>query len=113
MKKNIQNKLYPLKKANIDDLIEVIITIDDAQRKKPAADPLIECAKRLGVDADNCVYVGDSRIDIKAGRAAGMKTVGVLTGLDDYDSLMEEGPDMVINSLVDLQITSYGLRVSL
>ncbi len=113
LKKNIKNKIDPLKKANIDDLIEVIITIDDAQRKKPAADPLIECAKRLGVDADNCVYLGDSRIDIMAGRAAGMKTVGVLTGLDDYDSLMEEGPDMVINSLVDLHITSYGLRVSL
>ncbi len=110
LKKNIENKLHPLRKANLDDLFEAIITIDDAQRKKPAADPLIECTKRLGVNADTCVYVGDSRIDIKAGRAAGMKTVGVLTGLDGYESLMEEGPDVIINSVVNLQVTNNGLR---
>jgi hypothetical protein len=31
-----------------------------------------------------------------------MKTIGVLTGLDDYDSLMEEGPDEIIGSVREL-----------
>ncbi len=102
LKKNMPDKLYPIKKAGIEDLLEVIITIDDAQRKKPAADPLIECAKRLGADVDKCIYVGDSRVDIRAGRAAGMKAIGVLTGLDDYETLMMEGPDLILDSVAQL-----------
>ncbi|MBW2609434.1 MAG: HAD family hydrolase [Deltaproteobacteria bacterium] len=99
----INDKLYPFKKAGIDDLFEVVITTDDAPRKKPAADPLIECGKRLDVAVDKSVYVGDSRVDVKAGKAAGMTTIGVLTGLDDYDSLKKEDPDLIIDSVIQLR----------
>ncbi|MBW1916041.1 MAG: HAD family hydrolase [Deltaproteobacteria bacterium] len=99
----IEKKLYPLKRAGIAKLLDVIITEDDALRGKPAADPLIECGKRLDVEVDKSAYVGDSRVDIKAGKAAGMKTIGVLTGLDDYDSLKKEDPDLIIDSVVQLR----------
>ena len=46
---------------------------------KPAPDPLIECARRLGLATEQCMYVGDSHVDIRAGNAAGMMTIGVLT----------------------------------
>ncbi len=48
------------------------------------------------------VYIGDACIDIRAGIAAGMKTIGVLTGFDDYESLREEGPDAIIHSVREL-----------
>jgi phosphoglycolate phosphatase len=48
------------------------------------------------------VYVGDSRVDIRAGRAAGTKTVGVLTGADSYDVLLAEGADAILESVGDL-----------
>lgn len=48
------------------------------------------------------VYVGDTRVDIRAGNAAGMKTVGVLTGFDDYDALKNELPDAIIDSIAQL-----------
>ena len=48
------------------------------------------------------MYVGDARIDIQAGKAAGMKTVGVLTGFDDHKALSRENPDAVIDSIADL-----------
>jgi len=100
--KYLDDKLYPLKKAGIADLIESIICIEDIPRVKPAPDSLIECAKRMSVLMDKCVYIGDSDIDIKAGRAAGMKTVGVLTGMDNYETLKKEGPDLIIDSVADL-----------
>jgi HAD superfamily hydrolase (TIGR01549 family) len=98
----LEDKLYPLKLAGIEDMFEVIITTDDTQKKKPAADPLIECGKRLGVNRDKIAYIGDTRIDMKAGRAAGMKTIGVLTGNDTYQDLMAENPKAVIQSVCEL-----------
>jgi len=41
-------------------------------------------------------------LDIKAGKAAGMKTIGVLTGFDDRTALGAEEPDAVIQSVREL-----------
>jgi phosphoglycolate phosphatase len=51
---------------------------------------------------EQCVYVGDTRVDIRAGNAAGMKTVGVLTGFDDFKALEKENPDAVLDSITQL-----------
>ena len=101
-RKYIKTKMQPLKSAGVEKLFEVIITSDDVPNRKPDPDPLIECARRLDVNPSKCVYVGDTRTDIKAGKAAGMKTVGVLTGFDDYDMLAKEGPDAIIDSIRNL-----------
>jgi HAD superfamily hydrolase (TIGR01549 family) len=101
--KYLAPKLYPLEASGIVDLLQVIITTDEVTNKKPAAEPLIECGKRLCVDMERIVYVGDSRIDIRAGKAAGTMTVGVLTGVDDYEALKAEAPDTILDSVVGLR----------
>ena len=101
--KFLDGKLLPLKKRGIDKFIDEVITIEDAPEVKPAPDPLIECARRLGVAEEKSVYVGDSYVDLRAGKAAGMMTVGVLTGVDDYETLKREDPDMIVESIFDLQ----------
>ncbi len=101
-RKYLKIKMQPLKHAGVEKLFEVIITSDDVPNRKPDPAPLIECAKRLDVNPNKCVYVGDTRTDVKAGKAAGMKTVGVLTGFDDSDMLAKEGPDAIIDSIRNL-----------
>jgi phosphoglycolate phosphatase len=100
--KNMTAKLKPLIESGISHLMEQIITADDTTKTKPAADPVVECNKRLGIEAEKSVYVGDMRLDIKAGKAAGAKTIGVLTGFDDFDSLKTEKPDAIIKSIAEL-----------
>ncbi len=97
-------KLVPLAKAGVDSLFEIIITADDVQHKKPHAEPLVMCSDKLGLAPGTCVYVGDTRVDIKAGKAAGMQTVAVLTGFDDYDALEREEPDAIIESVSNLKV---------
>lgn len=104
-KRFLDRKIQPLIDSGVDQLIEAIICIEDAPRKKPAPDPLLECLKRIQLMASKSVYVGDSCIDIRAGKAAGMKTIGVLTGLDDHKRLSEEGPDLIIDNVIDLTST--------
>lgn len=99
---NIRRKLTPLARDGIDGALSAVIAIEDAPLKKPAPDPLIVCAEQLAVLPRECVYVGDSHVDIRAGRAAGMLTVGVLTGLDDRETLVQESPTMILDSVADL-----------
>jgi phosphoglycolate phosphatase-like HAD superfamily hydrolase len=96
-------KLAPLREAGLENLLEVIVTADDVRHKKPHAEPLLKCSVMLGLDPIQCVYVGDTRVDIRAGKAAGMRTVGVLTGFDGYDALKNEKPTVIINSIADLR----------
>jgi HAD superfamily hydrolase (TIGR01662 family) len=92
-------KMQPLKTAGVAELFEAIITSDDTQKRKPAADPLIACAQKLRLDPNQCAYVGDTHTDMQAGRAAGMKTIGVLTGFDPLELLQKETPDAIIESI--------------
>jgi HAD superfamily hydrolase (TIGR01509 family) len=98
----ISVKLGPMRKAGIENLLQVIVTADDVVNKKPHAEPLIKGSRKLGIAVDKCVYVGDTRVDIRAGNAAGMKTVGVLTGFDGYGALKKENPDAIIDSIAQL-----------
>jgi phosphoglycolate phosphatase len=95
-------KMQPLKNSGVAGLFDVIITSDDVEKRKPAPDPLIACAEQLDLQPINCVYVGDTATDMKAGKAARMRTVGVLTGFDDYESLDRENPDAIIESVQTL-----------
>ena len=99
---NMASKLEPLAASDTLHLLREIITADDTAQKKPAADPLLECCRRLAIKAEKCVYVGDTQLDIRAGKAAGTRTVGVLTGFDTYEALEKEKPDAIIESLADL-----------
>ncbi len=98
----LERKLAPLVRKGLRQCLRAVIGIEDAPRRKPAPDPLLECCRRLGVDPAKCIYVGDSHVDIVAGNAAGMVTVGVLTGLDDLKRLKKETPAMILDSVNEL-----------
>ena len=57
-----------------------IVSGDTTPHAKPHPEPLFEAARRLGVDPERCVYVGDDERDIVAGLAAGMGTVAATYG---------------------------------
>jgi HAD superfamily hydrolase (TIGR01509 family) len=98
----IEFKLIPLKKRGLRDLFQSVITLDDVKNRKPSGDPLLECARRLGENPGKCAYVGDATVDMVAGKAAGMRTIAVLTGVDDYEALKGENPDMILDSVSQL-----------
>lgn len=58
----------------------VVIGGDTTAYFKPHPEPLLEAARRLGVDAQRCMYVGDDERDIIAGHAARMVTVAANYG---------------------------------
>jgi 2-phosphoglycolate phosphatase len=57
-----------------------VISGDTTPHPKPHPAPLLEAAKRLGLEPQQCWYVGDDLRDIQAGQAAGMTTVAAAWG---------------------------------
>jgi len=53
---------------------DCVVTGDDG-KPKPAPDLLLNALKKLGVKKKDAVYVGDTWVDVEAGRAAGVKTL--------------------------------------
>lgn len=56
---------------------------DEVTAPKPAPDLLQLAARKLGVPQEQCIMVGDSRFDMDAARAAGMRSVGIGVAGDD------------------------------
>lgn len=65
-------------------------------RKKPAPDGVFEILNRLCLKKEDVLYVGDSSVDMDTGRAAGVRTVGVLWGFRTRQELLEHGADALI-----------------
>jgi sugar-phosphatase len=57
----------------------VLVTVDDVQRGKPAPDPFLEAARRLGADPTRCLVVEDAPKGLEAAHAAGCATLAVVT----------------------------------
>lgn len=76
-----------------------IVSGDTTPHAKPHPAPLLEAARRLGIPAEQCVYVGDDERDVVAGLAAGMKTVAASYGyLGKKTEIQAWGAHAEINS---------------
>ena len=65
--------------------------------KKPDPEAAISIAKRLGVNPDEVLYVGDTDVDMQTGINASMNTVGVLWGFREEKELRENGAHNIIS----------------
>lgn len=76
--KNIESVLKPEEIA----LFEVIIKEGDTERGKPAGDPYLAAAEKLGLTSSDCLVVENAPLGIAAAKAAGMTCVGLTTTLE-------------------------------
>lgn len=76
-----------LARAGIEPLFDFIAGSDSGHGGKPEPGMLLAFARAVAVAPERIVMVGDSTHDLEAGRRAGMRTVAVLTGLADAETL--------------------------
>ena len=91
-----------LEKFNIAKYFAYVVTALDTNKPKPSPEALLKCGSFLNVQMCNCIIVGDSISDVRAGKAAGSKTVAVLSGLFSYKELHRENPDLIIKDVTSL-----------
>jgi phosphoglycolate phosphatase len=93
-----EDKWRELRRLNIAQFIDAMVTAAEAPAK-PAPDGLIKCIKELGLSIEDCIFVGDSRVDVMAGKKAGMRTIAIHTGVADKKLLDEQRPDHILADL--------------
>lgn len=88
--------------------IDEVVTIDDVERGKPAPDPFLEAARRLGVDPADCLVCEDAPSGVAAAKAAGCAVLAVTT-TSEAGALT--GADLVVESLAEVTFAVEGDRV--
>jgi len=91
-----------LEQFSLDKYFAHVVTALDTPNPKPSPEALIKAVTAMDLQMCECVIVGDSIIDVKAGKAAGSKTVAVLSGLYSRAELTRVNPDFIINSVLEL-----------
>lgn len=71
--------------------------------RKPDPWAALDIARRLHANPAEMLFVGDTPIDIRTGKAAGMKTAGVTWGFRSARELLAERPDFLINHPSELK----------
>ncbi len=101
----ISNKRQYLSKKTLEGLgllkyFDIVLGSDSTPQKKPSPVPVLMVLEKLNIPASQAVIVGDSDLDIKAGRAAGVITVAVSYGYRPRQMLSEA--DCIIDDIKEL-----------
>jgi phosphoglycolate phosphatase len=98
-----------LRAAGLLDMFQLVLCADRPEQRKPSPHLLLAACTGLEVRADELVYVGDSRIDAAAARAAGCAIARVQYG---YDDAARDDADYAIGSLADLVALAHRRSVT-
>jgi phosphoglycolate phosphatase len=91
-----------LKGLGIARHFRAVLGGDSLALAKPSPDPIWKLLEDFDVAADRALIVGDSEVDIQAGRAAGIHTCAVTYGYGTLADLRAARPDFLIQHLPDL-----------
>ena len=91
-----------LEQFDLVQYFDVIVTGLSAKHTKPYPDPILLAAQRMNVSLENCLMIGDTTVDIRAGKSAGAQTVGVLCGFGEESELKKMGADLILEDTTKL-----------
>lgn len=91
-----------LEKFDLAKYFDAIVTGLSAKYTKPYPDPIFLAAEKMKVSPEECLMIGDTTVDIRAGKSAGAQTVGVLCGFGEEYELRKMGADEILEDTTKL-----------
>ena len=101
--RNENSAMAFIRQFKLEKYFNVVVTSQSCRHTKPFPDPLLFAAEKLGVEPQFCLMVGDTTVDIKAAKLAGMQAVGVLCGFGREKELKRAGADVILPATTDLR----------
>lgn len=103
----VTNKITPitmkiLRHFGISSYFAAVLGPDLVKNSKPHPEPIEKVLQAVGAKKNTAVMIGDSPIDIEAGKNAGIMTCGAAYGLRPRHELAASGADIIIEQLTDL-----------
>jgi HAD superfamily hydrolase (TIGR01549 family) len=91
-----------LEQFSLRPYFKAVASAQTVAHTKPYPDPVLWAAQQLGVPAVNCLMIGDTTVDILAGKRAGAQIVGVLCGFGERAELEQKGADLILERTAQL-----------
>ncbi len=91
-----------LERLEVIEIFDLIVGWEDVQESKPSPAPILFALDKLQVDKDDAIMVGDSHIDIRAAKNAGIASAGATWGTVAKTLLVQAGPDFIVDSPLQL-----------
>jgi phosphoglycolate phosphatase len=92
-----------LQGLKLDHYFKFVVGGDSLPHKKPHPAPLYSALQTIGIKPTRrVVIVGDSRHDVIAGKAAGIRTCGIRSNIGDYQNMIKYRPDFIITRMSEL-----------
>lgn len=91
-----------LKQFNLSKYFRVVVTAQTCKRTKPHPSPILWAAKHMDLPPEECLMVGDTTVDIIAGKLSGSQTAGVLCGFGGEKELRNAGADLILTTTPEL-----------
>ena len=91
-----------LEQFDLVKYFDVIVTGLSAEHTKPYPDPILLAARKMDVNPEACLMIGDTTVDMRAGKSAGAQTVGVLCGFGEKEELLRFGADVILETTSEL-----------
>jgi phosphoglycolate phosphatase len=103
----LSNKPDPLTRLTVESYFpghkfEYIFGERSGVPRKPDPAGALEISSELGIPPEEFIYIGDTGVDMKTAKAAGMYAVGALWGFRKADELLENGASILIKKPLDL-----------
>ena len=92
-----------LAEAFFPGLMDVVIGESPAVKRKPSPDTVLAAASQMGLMASDCVYIGDTEVDLETARNAGMDCIPVSWGFRTEEQLCAAGAEEIIRSPEELK----------
>ena len=93
-----------LKALDLEQYVKVLIGGDTLDERKPSPAPILTACEVLGVEPNDCAFIGDGIQDMKAARAAGVDPIGVLWGQGTHGELMAAGARVLARDVAALRV---------
>lgn len=98
----VSNKLHPavedLCESYFPGLIDKAIGVSVEEERKPSPINVIKTMELFEADEDNCIYIGDSEVDVQTAHNAGIRCIGVTWGFRGKECLMAHGCEFIADS---------------
>ena len=103
----ISNKPDPavqeLARSYFPGLLETAVGESASVRRKPNPDAVLAAVRQMGLDVADCVYVGDTEVDLATARNAGMACVAVTWGFRSREQLIAAGATRIAGTAEELE----------
>ena len=102
----VSNKAHDAAQAVVSDYFgsrfDSVVGKMDCFPAKPAPDSVFYTMKKLGVEPEECVYIGDSDVDVETAHNAGLECIGVTWGNRDRSVLESSGAEYIADKPQDI-----------